>query len=286
MSGHDSSERVRFLREAIAGIEQAGPGVAAARVRSVPMGAPEQAGFSFDRALGGLATGALYEVAPARMSDLAAAGGFALGLAVRFAASAPGAIVWVSDEFSAHENGAPYAPGLARHGLDPARVVFVRTAGGQDLLWALEEAARCKGNAAVLADLWGAARLFDLVAARRVTQAARTSGTPAILIHPPSSFRGAMAQNGARMRFEVRSRPSVAPAQDLRPVPGAAHWGVRFAKPGVEAGRVRGLDTELVRTIIWEHENGFFRDALSLAVPAASGARTSARIQSAWLPSA
>ena len=130
-------------------------------------------------------------------------------------------------------------------------------------------------------DLRGAARLFDLVAARRLTQAARTSGTPAVIIHPPSAFRHAMAQNGARMRFEVASRPSVAPAQTPRPVPGPAHWGVRFAKPGVEAGRLRGIDTDLIRTIIWEHENGFFRDALSLALPAASGAGTAPRAQSA-----
>jgi hypothetical protein len=73
------------------------------------------------------------------------------------------------------------------------------------------------------------------------------------------------------MRFEVQSRPSIMPAQIPRAVPGPAHWGVRFAKPGLEAGRLRGLDTELVRTIIWEHENGFFRDALSLALPATSG---------------
>lgn len=271
MSAHGSSERVRFLREAIAGIEQAGGGVAAARVRSVAMGRAGIGAFSFDRALGGLATGALYEVAPSRMSDLAAACGFALGLVTRFAAEAPGAIVWVSDEFSALENGSPYGPGMARHGLDPRRLVFVRTSTGPDLLWALEEAARCKGNAAVVADIWGAGKLFDLVAARRITQAARTSGTPVILIHPPASFHGAMAQNGARMRFEVQSRPSVLPAQMPRAVPGPAHWGVRFAKPGVAAGRLRGLDTELVRTIIWEHENGFFRDALSLAFPAASG---------------
>jgi hypothetical protein len=271
MSVHDSSERVRFLREAIAGIEQAGGGIAAAGVRSIAMGRAGVGGFSFDRALGGLATGALYEVAPSRMSDLAAACGFALGLVTRFAAEAPGAVVWVSDEFSAHENGSPYGPGLARHGLDSGRLVFVRTSTGPDLLWALEEAARCKGNAAVVADIRGAGRLFDLVAARRITQAARTSGTPVILIHPPASFHGAMAQNGARMRFEVQSRPSIMPAQIPRAVPGPAHWGVRFAKPGLEAGRLRGLDTELVRTIIWEHENGFFRDALSLALPATSG---------------
>lgn len=272
MSAAGNSERLRYLREAIADVEEAGGSMAAAPSRSVAMGMEradgEAAPFSFDRALGGLATGVLYEVSPRQMTDLAAAAGFALGVVARFAAATPGAIVWVIDEFSARETGSPYGPGLAGHGVDPARIVFVRTAGAQDLLWALEEAVRCKGNAAVVADLWGAARQFDLVASRRLTQAARISGTPAVVVHPPTAFRGAMAQNGARMRFEVQSRPSVTPDGTVRPVPGAAHWGVRFAKPGVEAGRLRGLDTEMVRTIIWDHDHGFFLDPLSLAVSA------------------
>ncbi len=281
MSGRGTSERLRYLREAIAGIEQAGGGMAPAPVRRLAFGRQEggrqESGFSFDRLLGGLATGALYEVAPARMGDLAAATGFALGLAARFGAEAEGALIWVSDEFSAREHGAPYGPGLAAHGLDMARIVFVRAQGGQDLLWALEEALRCGAAAAVIADLGGAARLFDLVAARRITQAARGSGTPAILLHPPASFQRVMAQNGARMRFEIKARSSVIASaqtrQTVRPVPGAAHFGVRLAKPGVTAGQASGLDTELVRTIIWDHGHGYFRDALSLAASAASGAR-------------
>ena len=269
MSASGSPERIRFLRETLAGLEQAGGGMAAAPVRKLAYG---REGFSFDRLLGGLFSGALYEAAPARMGDLAAATGFALALAARFAAAHDGAILWMSDEFSARENGAPYGPGIAAHGLDAARLVFVRAQGGPDLLWAVEEALRCGAPAAIVADLGAAARQFDLVAARRLTQAARISGAPAILLHPAGAFSRPQAQNGARMRFEICARPSVLLTQNIRPVPGPAHFGVRLAKPGVEAGRMTGLDTDLTRTIIWEHGHGFFRDALSLAVSAASGA--------------
>lgn len=269
MSASGSSERIRFLRETLAGLDHAGGGMAPAPVRTLAFGS---APCALDRLLGGLFTGALYEAAPARMGDLAAASGFALALAVRFAAAHDGPILWMSDEFSLRENGAPYGPGLAAHGIDVARLVFVRAQGGADLLWAIEESLRCAAPAVVVADLGSAARAFDLVAARRLTQAARVSGAPAILLHPAGAFSRPQAQNGARMRFEIAARPSVPPAQNIRPVPGPAHLGVRLAKPGVEAGRMTGLDTDLTRTFIWDHGHGSFRDALSLAASAASGA--------------
>jgi protein ImuA len=272
MSASGSSERIRFLRETLAGLEHVQGGMAPAPVRRLAF-ARAEAGCALDRLLGGLFSGALYEAAPARMGDLAAAAGFALALAARYADGHDGAILWMSDEFSARENGAPYGPGIAAHGLDAARLVFVRAQGGADLLWAVEEALRCAAPSVIVADLGSAARQFDLVAARRLTQAARTSGAPAILLHPAGAFRGAQAQNGARMRFEISARPSVTPAQQgIRPVPGPAHFGVRLAKPGVEAGRMTGLDTDITRTLIWDHRHGSFRDPLSLAAPAASGA--------------
>jgi protein ImuA len=274
MSASGSSDRIRTLRETLAGLEQAGGGMAPAPVRTLAFG---QESCTLDRLLGGLFSGALYEAAPARMGDLAAATGFALALAVRFAASHDGPILWMSDEFSLRENGAPYGPGVAAHGLDVARLVFVRAQSGPDLLWAMEEALRCGAACAIVADLGSAARAFDLVAARRLTQAARTSGTPAILLHPAGAFSRPQAQNGARMRFEITARPSVLPVQHIiRPVPGPAHVGVRLAKPGIEArsepGRMTGLDTDITRTLIWDHRHGTFRDPLSLAASAASGA--------------
>ncbi len=46
---------------------------------------------------------------------------------------------------------APYAPGLAGQGLDPARLLCVNTATPAARMWATEQALRCKDVAAVLA---------------------------------------------------------------------------------------------------------------------------------------
>jgi protein ImuA len=276
MSATGSSDRIRFLRETLAGLEQAGTKAGAGFASPAPLPITsfgrEGAPCALDRALGGLFSGALYEAAPARMVDSAAAAGFALALAVRFAATLSAPVIFISDEFSTRETGAPYGLGLAAHGLDPAQLLYVRTIGGHDLLWSLEESLRAGAAACVVTDLGSAARAFDLVAARRITLAARTSGTPCVLIHPPASFNREMAQNGARMRFEIRAARSAEPRGSLRPVPEHAHFAVRFAKAGVTAGQMRGLDTDTFKTIIWDHAYGCFRDKLSLAASAASGA--------------
>ncbi len=269
MSGNGSADRIRFLRERIAGLERAGGAAGPAPLRHHAFGR-EGAACALDRALGGLVSGALYEAAPARMGDNAAATGFALALASRLAACDEAPVIFISDEFSTRETGAPYGPGLAAHGLDLSRLLFVRSMGAQDLLWALEESLRAGAAACVVADLGSAARGFDLVAARRITLAARMSGTSAVLIHPPASFNKPMAQNGARMRFEIRNARSAEPHACLRPVPGPAHISIRFAKSVMEAGQMRGIDTDIFRTLIWDHQYGFFRDALSLAASAAA----------------
>ena len=266
MSETGRAAKIHILRQTLAGLEGTGA-TQALHAQTCPFGRKDQP-CALDRALGGLVTGALYEVAPARMGDQAAATGFALGLAQRFGTQTPGALILISDEFSARETGAPYGLGLAAHGLDLARLLYVRTIGAQDLLWAAEESLRAGAAACVFIDLGSAARAFDLVAARRLALAARMSGTPVVLLHPPASFQQQQAQNGARMRFEIRSARSAEPQRHLRPVPGQAHMGVRFAKPGVEAGRVTGLDTEMFRTFIWDHKDGCFTDALSLVAPA------------------
>ncbi len=274
MSATGSSDRIRFLRETLAGLEQAQGGHAPPAPSShLPFGAAGCA-CALDRALGGVFSGALYEAAPARMGDHAAACGFALALSLRLTASTQAPLIFISDELSTRETGAPYGLGLAAYGVDLTRFLYVRTIGGADLLWALEESLRAKAAACVIADLGSAARAFDLVAARRITLAARMSGTSAVLIHPPAAFTQPMAQNGARMRFEIRAARSSEPNSTRRPVPDKTHIALRFAKPGIEAGKMRGLDTQNFKTLIWDHEYGHFRDTLSLALPALSTAGT------------
>ena len=96
-----------------------------------------------DAALGGgLARGALHEIAAASEAHLAAATGFALALAARGRTHT----CWLAEDMALAESGAPYGPGLDAFGLHPERLLTVSVARPRDLLWAMEEALRCRAN--------------------------------------------------------------------------------------------------------------------------------------------
>jgi protein ImuA len=204
MSPSGSSERMSFLRAAIARIERGqAPGSAAA-------------------------SGEVSEVVPASIGDRAAACGFALTLAAR-AAGARGTILWVAEDFVLTEAGLPYGPGLAEVGLDPARLVLVRAATARQALWALEEALRSPACAVALGEVTEAARHFDLAQTRRLVVAARASGAQGILLH--GSPAGDLS-TAAQTRFEIHSRPGplLVSAGERRPIPDRSAWGVRVLK--------------------------------------------------------
>jgi protein ImuA len=122
-----------------------------------------------DRALGGgLARGALHEVAASTESAITAATQFALGVASR--AQDPCAVVWIAEEMGLLENGAPYGSGLDDLGLRPERLVTVAAAKSRDVLWAMEEALRCRAVGVVIGEIRNAR--LDLVASRRLSLAA------------------------------------------------------------------------------------------------------------------
>ncbi len=105
---------------------------------------------AIDAALGGgLARGALHEIAAASEAHLAAAAGFALGLAARSQTHT----CWIAEDMALAESGAPYGPGLDAFGLAPERLLTVSAARRGDLLWAMEEALRCRAVGAVIGEL-------------------------------------------------------------------------------------------------------------------------------------
>jgi protein ImuA len=135
-----------------------------------------------DAALGGgLARGALHEIAAAGEAHLAAAAGFALGLA----SSPCSRLIWIAEDMALAESGAPYGPGLEAFGLLPERLVTVAAAHACDLLWAMEEALRCRAIGAVIGELRHGE--IDPVAVRRLSLAAAQSGALALLLRaaPP-----------------------------------------------------------------------------------------------------
>jgi protein ImuA len=139
---------------------------------ALPLGAPQ-----VDAILGGgLMRGALHEVAAAGEAHMTAATGFAAGVACLASQGA----VWIAEDMAALESGAPYGPGLDGFGLAPEWLVTVSVAQRRDLLWAMEEALRCRAVACVIGEMRHGA--LDAVAVRRLSLAAAETGALALIL--------------------------------------------------------------------------------------------------------
>lgn len=158
-----------------------------------------------DEALGGgLARGALHEIAAPGEAHLAAATGFVLGLV-----ASSRRLLWIAEDMALAESGAPYGPGLDLFNLAPERLLTVAAAHRRDLLWAMEEALRCRAIGAVIGELRHGD--IDTVAVRRLSLAAAESGALALLLRA----RPASDASTAATRWIVGAAPSAAAAHGL-----------------------------------------------------------------------
>jgi protein ImuA len=89
-------------------------------------------------------------------------------------------IVWIAEELALAESGAPYGPGLDQAGIAPERLITVTAARGHKMLWAMEEALRCRAVGVVIGEL--RARTIDHVASRRLALAAAAGNTLGLLL--------------------------------------------------------------------------------------------------------
>jgi len=145
---------------------------------------------------GGLARGALHEIAAPSETHLAAATGFALGLVSSCR------LLWLAEDMALIESGAPYGPGLDAFGLAPERLLTVSAARPRDLLWAMEEALRCRAIGAVIGE-WRHGEI-DMVALRRLSLAAAESGALALLLRAAPAGEASTAAT----RWIVGASPS------------------------------------------------------------------------------
>jgi|SRR5579885_8843 len=186
-------------------------------------------GVSFiDAALGGgLTFGALHEIAATGEAHVGVAAGFVATIACLSGPNSSRAsptsvcsnqsrngreesahdtrgstIVWIAEDLALAESGTVYGPGLATFGLRPERLLTVAAACRRDLLWAMEEALRCRAICAVIGELRHDA--IDMVAMRRLSLAAAESGTLGLLLRasPPNDA------STAATRWIVSAAPS------------------------------------------------------------------------------
>lgn len=110
-------------------------------------------------------------------------------------------ILWIAPPFI------PYAPALARSGLDLQRVLMVHPSGERDGLWAVEQALRSGAGAAVLAWI----RFADDVALRRLQLAAEERHCWAVFFRPlgaclqrsPAALRVKLSRAERATRVEI-----------------------------------------------------------------------------------
>jgi len=91
-------------------------------------------------------------------------------------------VVWIADDLALAEYGTPYGPGLDAAGLAPERLITVVTARPRDVLWAMEEALRCRAIGLVIGEI--RAREIDTVTTRRLSLAAAAGNSIGLLLRP------------------------------------------------------------------------------------------------------
>ena len=192
----EAAVRIGALRRQLAALE---PGVAGECGALLALGNP-----FFDAALGGgLGSSALHEIAAARETDVAAASGFVLALAARMTSSrvpltargnswdarknarvSAATVLWIAEDLSLAENGALYGPGLDGIGIAPEQLITVAAARGRDVLWAMEEALRCRALGMVIGEM--RPRGIDQVATRRLALAAAAGNALGLILYTAS----------------------------------------------------------------------------------------------------
>ena len=196
---------------------------------------PERQAFASLFASGN-AFGALHEILAATPPDLFAAMGFAVDFAVACAQARPRAgLVLIIEDFVVWETGMPYGPGLVEAGLDPARLLIVRTHDPKETLLAMEAALRSRAVAGVLAESAISARLYDLATSRRLLLAARSGGGAGLLLPTAFSGHAMKLSSAATARFEIARAPgrSIPFGRARMPMPGRPAFAFRLLKmPG------------------------------------------------------
>jgi protein ImuA len=152
---------------------------------------------------GGLARGTIHELMPNAAPDMASAAGFAFALAAR-AENANAHTLYIQHDFTAAEFGRPYLPGLALTSIDTRALIYLNVPRAEDVLWAMGEALKCRGFAAVIAEFPPATRVLDLTMTRRLALAAQEGGGIGLILRHASGIE----PNAATTRWRISSAPS------------------------------------------------------------------------------
>lgn len=157
---------------------------------------------------------AIHEFITVFPEDAAASGGFIAGLLSALMRDGA-ACVWISTCRRL------FPAALRMFNVEPERIIFMDVASEKDALWVMEEALRCEGLAAVVAEVDG----ISLVESRRLQLAVEESGVTGFILRKDARR---MASTIATARWQISPLPSV--LEDGMPGIGFPRWQVELLK--------------------------------------------------------
>ncbi|WP_205510999.1 ImuA family protein [Longitalea arenae] len=158
--------------------------------------------------------GAIHEFMVNSPEEKAATSGFIAAI-LSFLMQREGVVLWIS----AGRNIFP--PALAFFNIDPHRIIFIDLHNQKQVSWAVEEALKLQGLAAVIGDL----RELDFTASRRLQLAVEKSRVTGFLLN---ASRNNSNTNASLCRWQISPVPSI-PIDEL-PGLGYPCWQVKLLK--------------------------------------------------------
>lgn len=108
--------------------------------------------------------GAIHEFISNNMEDATATSGFVAGL-ISSIMQSNGALIWISASRTI------FPPALKSFGIAPEKIIFIDLKKEKEILWAMEEALKCKGLSAVIGEM----QELNFTASRRLQLAVEQS---------------------------------------------------------------------------------------------------------------
>jgi len=190
--------------------------------------------------------GTIHEFIAEAPEHAAASGGFIAGVLGRLMDKG-GACLWIS------RSRTIFPPALKAFGVEPDRVIFASLPRERDVLWAMEEALKCGGLAAVACELSG----ISFTQSRRLQLAVEQSKVTGFIVISCSQKVSATA---CAARWQIKPLPSM--LEEGMPGVGFPRWQVELLKVrngnpgsfqlGWKAGRFVPVVTEGISPFVLE----------------------------------
>jgi protein ImuA len=157
--------------------------------------------------------GAMHEFFCTGSEDVSATSGFIAGI-VSAIMQKGGVAIWIS------ESQTIFPPALKLFGIEPDQVIFINLTKEKEILWVMEEALKCEGLAAVIADTTE----VSFTASRRFQLAVEQSRVTGFIIRRnPRNLATACVT-----RWKISPLPSI--SEDGLPGVGFSRWNVALLK--------------------------------------------------------